>query len=140
MVNRYLAQINKFMQDRYGVDQLTIALLVMNLILTMLGQFFIDSWLLYISTVPLVFIYFRIFSKNKMRRHQENIMFLKFWYPIETHLKSLFKFRQKSVPKRSNTYRYYTCKQCGQKLRVPKGKGKLTIKCPKCAFEFTKRT
>ena len=33
-------------------------------------------------------------------------------------------------------YKYFKCKSCGAKLRVPKHKGKITITCPKCRTSF----
>ncbi len=134
-MNKFLMKINDFMQNRYGVDHFTIVLLVLNVTMALMAQLFYQSWLLYISVIPLVYTYFRIFSKNKVKRHQENILFLRFWYPFYTNLKTKFKHM-----KRSKSYRYYKCKKCGQKLRVPKGKGRLSIKCPKCQNEFIKST
>ena len=74
-------------------------------------------------------------SKNKMKRHQENILFLRYWYPIQT--KMMNKYRQFKTKRQ---YRYYKCKECGQELRVPKGKGKIEITCPKCHHSFIKKT
>ena len=34
----------------------------------------------------------------------------------------------------------FVCPTCKQKLRVPRGKGKISITCPKCATSFIKKT
>ena len=36
--------------------------------------------------------------------------------------------------------RYYICKSCHQQIRVPKGKGRIEIRCPKCNERFIKKT
>ncbi|MDO5794758.1 MAG: hypothetical protein Q4Q00_11315 [Turicibacter sp.] len=125
----------KFMQDRTGVDHLSLALLIVSLVVGLVGQLLGWGWLTWISLVPLVFCYFRIFSKNKLKRHQENILFLKYWYPIQSKW-----INQYRALKARRQYRYFKCKECGQQLRVPRKKGKIEITCPKCRHTFIKKT
>ncbi len=125
----------KFMQDRTGVDHLSLALLIVSLIVGLIGQLLGWSWLTWLSLLPLVLCYFRIFSKNKLKRHQENVLFLKYWYPIQT--KWMNQYRALKVRRQ---YRYFKCKECGQQLRVPRKKGKIEITCPKCRHTFIKKT
>ncbi|HAX72733.1 MAG TPA: hypothetical protein DCY20_04355 [Firmicutes bacterium] len=128
-------KVQKFMQGRYGVDQLSMGLLILMIVITLIGQLFNQIWLIYFSWVPLILCYMRILSKNTYKRYQENLIFIRLWNPIQykidnkiKHIKSLKKFR------------YYKCKECGQSLRVPRGRGKLEIKCPKCKYTFIKKT
>lgn len=123
------------MQDRTGVDHLSLALLIVSLIVGLIGQLLGWSWLTWLSLLPLVLCYFRIFSKNKLKRHQENVLFLKYWYPIQT--KWMNQYRALKVRRQ---YRYFKCKECGQQLRVPRKKGKIEITCPKCRHTFIKKT
>lgn len=125
----------KFMQDRTGVDHLSLALLIVSLVVGLFGQLLGWGWLTWLSLVPLVFCYFRIFSKNKLKRHQENILFLKYWYPIQSKW-----INQYRALKARRQYRYFKCKECGQQLRVPRKKGKIEITCPKCRHTFIKKT
>lgn len=125
----------KFMQDRTGVDHLSLALLIVSLVVGLVGQLLGWGWLTWLSLVPLVFCYFRIFSKNKLKRHQENILFLKYWYPIQSKW-----INQYRALKARRQYRYFKCKECGQQLRVPRKKGKIEITCPKCRHTFIKKT
>ncbi|MCD7981014.1 MAG: zinc-ribbon domain-containing protein [Clostridiales bacterium] len=37
-------------------------------------------------------------------------------------------------------YKFYMCPHCSQKVRVPKGKGRIEITCPKCRTTFIKTT
>lgn len=123
------------MQDRTGVDHLSLALLIVSLVVGLVGQLLGWGWLTWLSLVPLVFCYFRIFSKNKLKRHQENILFLKYWYPIQSKW-----INQYRALKARRQYRYFKCKECGQQLRVPRKKGKIEITCPKCRHTFIKKT
>ena len=123
------------MQDRTGVDHLSLALLIVSLVVGLFGQLLGWGWLTWLSLVPLVFCYFRIFSKNKLKRHQENILFLKYWYPLQSKW-----INQYRALKARRQYRYFKCKECGQQLRVPRKKGKIEITCPKCRHTFIKKT
>lgn len=123
------------MQDRTGVDHLSLALLIVSLVVGLVGQLLGWGWLTWLSLVPLVFCYFRIFSKNKLKRHQENILFLKYWYPLQSKW-----INQYRALKARRQYRYFKCKECGQQLRVPRKKGKIEITCPKCRHTFIKKT
>ncbi|PHV71413.1 hypothetical protein CS063_05025 [Sporanaerobium hydrogeniformans] len=125
----------KFMQGRYGVDQLSIFLLLLSLPLSLILAFIDFPYLSLITYVPLILCYLRIFSKNISKRQQENFRFLRYWYP--TKKKALGYW---SRLKGMKTHRYYHCPQCKQALRVPKGRGNIRITCPKCKAEFSKRT
>ena len=37
-------------------------------------------------------------------------------------------------------YHYYRCPQCRQKLRVPRGRGRIQISCPRCGTQFIKKS
>ncbi|WP_235069018.1 zinc-ribbon domain-containing protein [Turicibacter sp. TJ11] len=124
-----------FMEDRTGVDHLSLALLIVSLIISLIGNLLGWSWLAWFSLIPLVLFYFRSFSKNKLKRHQENVLFLKYWYPIQTKWVNQYR-----MFKAKRQYRYFKCKECGQSLRVPRKKGKIEITCPKCRHTFIKKT
>ncbi|MFR6495256.1 MAG: hypothetical protein ACLUOF_01610, partial [Ruminococcus sp.] len=79
----------------------------------------------------LIYSYFRIFSRNIARRQAENQKFLEITAPV----RSLF--GKKSADK---THRIFSCPKCGQKMRVPMGKGKIEITCPNCRNKFIKRS
>ena len=128
-------RFKKFMEDRTGVDHLSLALLILSIVLVLIGMVFRWSMVRFLSLIPLVLCYYRAFSKNKLKRHQENILFLKYWYPIQT--KMINKYRHLKARRQ---YKYFKCKECGQQLRVPRKKGKIEITCPKCRHTFIKKT
>lgn len=136
-------KIIKFMRGRYGADEFSrflvwvvIGFWVVSIILRSAGR---DSQPLatagvvtdYISFVAIIYCLFRMFSKNISKRQKENRLYLKY----KTNITGIF--RAKNTDK---TYKIYKCPQCGQKVRVPKNKGKIAISCPNCKKEFVKRT
>lgn len=128
-------KLKQFMVGRYGVDQLSMALLTLTLILSLLNGF-IGSTILTVLTLASLFLcYFRILSKKLYQRQQENFKFLRIWHPIKNTC-----IRKWNHLKGMKTHKYYKCPECKQTLRVPRGKGKICITCPKCKHELHKRT
>ena len=121
------AGYRRFMQGRYGGDKLNIALVWVSF-----GAYIVS---LLIPFVPvkllLVAVYygllgwaiFRMLSRNTYKRYQENRKYLQ--------LVDRIKDRQ---------HRYFDCPRCRQQVRVPRGKGKIAITCPKCREKFVKKT
>lgn len=132
-VNFMRDKIRSFMIGRYGIDAFSKFLMGVALVLCILDIFvnniFISSWFI----VIIVYVYYRMFSKNHSKRYQENIKFL------EIKNKVVAKFNsEKSIMKQRKTHHIYKCPTCSQKIRIPKGKGRICITCPKCKTEFTK--
>jgi len=125
----------RLMFGRYGVDTLNNAMLVLCLVLMILSRVLRAGWLDLLSIAVLVVCYLRVFSRNINARYQENQKFLAAVQPVRKWfggIKQRFRDRK--------THRYFTCPSCGMTLRVPKGKGKINISCPKCRTQFIKKT
>ncbi len=127
--------LRKVMAGRYGTDQLSIALLALYAVLYILAQIIHWYLLALFAIIPLVLCFFRMFSRNYTKRYQENMLFLKYWNPVKDRFKRAF-----NMLKDRKTHRYYKCPKCSSTLRVPKGKGKISITCPVCKTEFIKKT
>lgn len=119
----------RFMMGRYGADQLGGWLLGAGVVLMLLGMLTrrgnpalaaVFSLLCYL---PLLWSIFRMYSRNIAARRKENAAFVNFF----AHLKD-------------KDHRYYRCPRCRQTVRVPKGRGKINIRCPKCGEQFIKTT
>lgn len=134
------------MQGRYGTDQLSrflsmvvIVLIVLDMIanafLAFPGvRFFVRiSGIVY--TVLLFLIYFRTFSRNIPRRYAENQKYL----AIKQRISSFFGKSRHNAGQRIE-YHIYKCPQCRQKIRIPRGKGRIMVRCPKCGTEFMKQS
>ena len=130
----------RMMYGRYGNDQFGNFLFVLYLLLFVLQRIFIRTVaspiFALVSMLVIVLYFFRCFSRNIVNRQRENQKFLKFWNPV----KNYFKFCRLRMKERSGTKKLYRCPKCHQTIRVPKGRGKIAISCPKCRFEFIKKT
>lgn len=127
--------LKKFMLGRYGNDQLSIALLIVSVLLTVVGDFAGMQLLVYIGYIPLGIAVYRMLSKDLSKRRMENYKFSMLISPVYSWF-----MKSANRAKDSKTHKYYNCPKCKTKLRVPKGKGKLVITCPKCKTEIRKRT
>jgi len=119
--------LHKFMIGRYGPDHLGIAMIIIAFILSLLNIILLYSPLLYVSYLIFGLVMFRMLSRNIPRRRAENDKFIKYWWPVRTKIKNLI-----TKIKEKRKYKYYKCPTCKTKLRVPRGKGKIRITCPKC--------
>lgn len=127
--------LRNFMIGRYGGDHLSIALLALSILLTLIGQIFRIPILILMSYIPMGLCIFRTLSKNITKRSMENYKFAMLMSPVYSWFKRL-----QSRIKDSKTHKYFKCPSCKATLRLPKGKGKILITCPKCRNEFTKKT
>lgn len=127
-------KLYRFMQGRYGNDQFNRFLVVVSMV-TLLVSAFTRPFFYTISLALLVYTYFRMFSKNYYKRSEENRKYLQ----MTAGLRSWWAGK-KSMWQQSRTHHIYRCPSCRQKIRVPRGKGKIEIKCPKCQTLFVKKS
>ena len=127
-------RLRQFMMGRYGADQLSrfnMGCGVVTLVLYMILRGSLWYWL---TILLLVWHYFRVLSRNHSKRALENQRYLELRGKVSGF------FRPPHSRTRDKNFRIYRCPQCHQKVRVPRGKGKIAITCPKCRHEFIKRT
>ena len=132
-------RLMRFMQGRYGVDTLgkfltgaIFALLILSMFIRKSG---IHAFLNILTLVLLVVLYARTFSRNYSKRYAENQKFLEVTAPVRNYMA-----KQKNRAKLRKNYRLFKCPGCKQVVKVPKGKGKISIRCPKCQKEFIRRS
>lgn len=130
-------KVMQFMQGRYGVDQLSNFLISAAVILALIGMFVRVPALNIICWILIIIGYVRIFSKNINKRYAENQKFLDKTFGIRNAFAKA-KYRMKYGKQSSEPYYIYQCKKCGQRIRIPKGKGKIMVTCPKCKYQFKK--
>lgn len=95
----------------------------------------LSTLMYYLGFATIIYVYYRLLSRNIYKRASENQAFLNKTANIRNKINS-----QKSIIKQRKTHRIYKCPTCKQKVRVPKGKGKISIHCPKCDTYFIKRS
>ena len=127
MLDKLSAWMRRFMAGRYGTDQLNMAILGAGLVLCIISMFIrIPQLNLLMTTISYALVFwavFRTFSRNTYKRYEENR-----------------KFRQFFDRLKDREHRYYTCPKCHQSVRVPRGKGKIAITCPRCRKRFVRKT
>ncbi|NLK74810.1 MAG: hypothetical protein GX288_05915 [Clostridiales bacterium] len=129
------------MTGRYGIDQLNRFLLSFSCVLLILAVFvrganiyggiFVRSSALF----ALLIFYYRMFSRNFSKRQQENNLYLKYKDKLLYGFKKIkYKLEQKK------THHIYSCPECKQRIRIPRGKGRIQITCPRCRHQFIKKS
>lgn len=128
-------KLQRFMYGRYGVDGLNQWMTYTVLVLLILNMFL--KWLpiTIVADTLLILSIFRMFSRNTIKRSQENAKF----YQMKRKIADWFKGKVNYV-KQLKHYHIYKCPSCKQKIRIPRGKGKICVTCPKCKTEFIKKS
>ena len=127
-------KFQKFMMGRYGNDKLNQFLMILAIVCLVLSLFGLRAFYV-VALAIMVYAYVRMLSKNIQKRYAENQKYLQY----EWKIKRFFQGKKKEFEQRKD-YRIYKCPNCRQKLRVPRGKGKIAIRCRKCGTEFIKKT
>lgn len=122
------------MNGRYGGDHLGRFLSFAALILLIINIFVHSLILLIIAGILIGINFFRMFSRDIYRRSEENRKYLNLVYKIKHWFSSMGKQAG------DKDHAYFRCPKCRKKLRVPKGKGTISIHCPQCGMDFIKRT
>lgn len=145
VMNNMLAKIKqalaRFFWGRYGVDKFGYAIVIVSLVISFISTFFaaqlyvVSMLLNIVGYVLLGWALFRMLSKNRQARYNENMKFLGVWKRVKKWWKLQYN-RIRDI----RTHRYFSCPSCRNNLRVPKGRGDITITCPVCKTKFDRRT
>ena len=112
---------------RYGTDRLNMVILGVGLFASLASMWITsalaDMICVLLSYAMMIWAICRSLSRNTYKRYQENRKFLQFVGRLKD---------------RNN--RYFDCPKCRQMVRVPRGKGKIAITCPRCHERFVKKT
>ncbi len=132
---KFREKMQQFMYGRYGNDQLSRVYLGITLVLLVLSLF--TRWtIFYIAGIALlIYCYYRMFSKNITKMSAQNQKYLNWRYGL-----AVKRQKRKTHMEQRKIYHFYKCPQCKQKVRVPKGHGKICITCPKCKMEFVRKS
>ena len=128
-------KLRQFMIGRYGTDGLNQFLSITSLVLLLIAIISRVNLFTYLGAALLIFCYSRTFSRNISKRTEENYKF----YTLKDRVDNKFKGWKEQWANRK-VYHYYRCPQCRQKLRVPRGRGRIQISCPRCGTQFIKKS
>ncbi len=128
-------RFKQFMYGRYGLDNLGKFLIIATFILMIFSRFDRSLTCYLLSIITFALYLFRFLSKNTYKRAYENDKYMKVSQKVRT-----FITLRVSHMKQRKTHHIYSCPQCKQKIRIPRGKGKICIKCPKCKNEFIRKS
>ena len=135
MKNNWKNKMMQFMQGRYGADQMGQMLSAVSMVFLIISLFSRNQAWFLLAVIGIVYNYVRMFSKNISKRYAENQKYLGYTQKIRSRFT-----REKNMMEQRKTHHIYTCPGCGQKIRIPRGKGqKVEIECPKCHEKFIKR-
>ena len=119
----------RFMYGRNGVDQLSWAMIVLGVALSLIGSLvgipLVMSILSYVNLAIWIMLLYRMFSRNLEKRRRENARFMAWWGPKQNAL------RGARARRKDKTHKYVRC-ACGTYCRVPRGVGRVELTCPKC--------
>ena len=126
--------IQRFMYGRYGNDQFGFFLLGLSVTLSLLATILDLGILNLLAEVVIFYALFRMLSRNTYKRREENNKFLRKVNPF------LKWFRLQQTMRKDKAHRYFKCPNCSQYLRVPRGKGKITVTCRSCKASFQEKS
>lgn len=131
-MEKFKQKLIRFMYGRYGVDPLHNALLIAYLILFVLSLFLRAPILSLLSPACLIWAIFRMLSRNHAARRRENEVYLK----LLGRIKGFFKLSFDRI-RECRTHVYHKCPHCAAVLRLPRRRGKHTVRCPRCGDSFS---
>ena len=126
--------LRKLMYGRYGSDHLSFFLLFLYVVLIFVSALPYMEWISWLALAVLLWDLFRMFSRRIDRRRAENARFLALFGPF------IRWFKMRRTIHRDKEHRYFKCPNCGQQLRVPRGKGKITVTCRGCGASFEEKS
>ena len=144
-MNDFRYKMAKFFSGRTGVDALGRTVTWIALIFMLLTMITHSNIFYLIAMGCLIYSIWRMFSKNYQKRYYENAKFLEKTTGIRRRFSSLpsnmkaFFSKQKYNFNQHKTYAIFKCPSCKQKLRAPKGRGKIQVTCSKCNTVFIKK-
>lgn len=128
------------MYGRYGNDQLNNALLIIGVAFGLLSVIFggIVEWIFMLLQFSFLAVWaMRAFSRNHFKRRTENQMYLVFRNKMSKRFKGVSAFFKRLADRE---HKYFKCPNCNSRLRVPRGRGMITVTCPRCRTKFDKKS
>lgn len=127
------AWLTRFMAGRYGIDDLGRFLNIAVIVLLVVSIFV--PYISFLGMGLLIYQYFRVLSRNIGQRAAENEAYLR----QKRRVTGWFAVQKKCFAQRK-THHFYKCPSCKQLISIPRGVGKVTVTCPSCRHQFSKKS
>jgi ribosomal protein L37AE/L43A len=124
-----------WMQGRNGGDELGTFCTVVSFIILIINIFLHTLFLSVVALALIIYACWRVASKNLEARESENATFVGLFGPLARWLRN-----PAAAVAEARTYKHLKCPECGQRVRVPRKKGKLRVTCPSCHEKFEARS
>jgi hypothetical protein len=136
MLNKLKYSFYRFMNGRYGSDQLNFAIIITSILISLIGGILFNrNMIITVIVYTLSFIVlYRSFSKKIYLRQKENLKFMSLIRPIKS------KYNLIKLNLTQKQFKHVQCPRCHRTLRVPRGRGKIEISCPHCHVSFDKHS
>lgn len=140
-INMFREDMRYVMARRCGLDELNNFIMLIGFIFVLIALF-THKWIFVLIGAMLVALcYMRVFSTKLDKRRSENDLYMRYMgraVEAANYIKLIIKMKIRSI--KDKEYVYFVCSTCKQVIRVPKGKNKISIRCPKCGSSFVRRT
>lgn len=133
-LDKLKASFRSFMAGRHGADEFSLALLIAGLAISIISGLLRISFLSIISTALYIYAIYRMLSRDRNRRYNENQKYLSIWNSATGSIRQFF-VRVKNFRK----YKYFKCPKCHARLRLPRKVGEVTVTCGKCHHAFKQK-
>ena len=128
-------KLENLMRGRNGSDELSTCTLFLALVIVIANFFARSIVLSIIAVVLMVYSWWRMSSRNLEARENENGVFTEFLGPVRPWIRNPARAMSEA-----RSYKHFKCPECGQRVRVPRGKGKIRVRCPQCSHKFEARS
>ena len=126
--------LRRFLYGRNGVDQLSRAVLIAGVVLLLIGRIANFPYISFVYWLCMFIFFFRTLSRDIMKRRAENEKYL----AMTENIRGWFRLRVR-MARESKEYVYLKCPCCMQRIRAPRGKGRIKIACQRCSYSFEKK-
>lgn len=130
-----MERLTDWMRGRNGSDELGTFALALSIVILLINAFTGLRWLSAIALALALYSCWRMSSKQVAQRQAENRAFVEKLGPLASWMRN-----PSSAASEARTYKHLTCPSCHQRVRVPRGKGRIRVTCPSCHEKFEARS
>ena len=131
---RFRERVNRLMVGRHGADELSLALLIAGLVLSMLSRVFRLVALDLLGIAAYIYAIVRMFSRQHEKRYIENQKYIAFWNKASCNARQFI-----ARVRNQRKFKYFKCPQCNARLRLPRNVGEVTVTCGNCHHAFKQK-